>query len=461
MDPMVYVVEDSATLRKIYGTVLTNAGFLVRLFAEAESCLREIEAAEPDAVCLDISLPGMSGMEALERLKHRRPDVPVLMLTAESDARVGVQAMKTGAEDYLVKPVNPELLEHTVRSAVGRHRLALEVRELRAAARGVTGGRGMVGQSPAFQRMLSRLGLVLHNDVTVFLSGESGTGKEVVAAAVHAQGTRAGRPFVAVNCGAVAKELQESHFFGHEKGAFTGAVRRHKGLFEQAEGGTLFLDEVSELSPEAQVKLLRVLQEREIRRVGGEEDIAVNVRIISATNRDLQAMVARGEFREDLFYRLVVFPVTVPPLRDRREDIPLLAGHFLHELSERMGVAPPRIGDEAMASLMAHDWPGNVRELINAMQVALLSCQGEEIESGHLPETVPRDGGRTEHHAPGEVIHLVDVVTGTIKTLDRLEMEILLRVRELTQGNVSATAEALGVGRATVYRRLRDHAKAA
>jgi len=461
MEPVIHVVEDSATLRKIYTTVLTNAGFLVRAFSEAESCLREIEAGEPDAVCLDIALPGMSGMEALERLKLRRPDVPAIMLTAESDARVGVQAMKTGAEDYLVKPVDPELLEHSVRAAVRRHRLALELRELKAAARGVSAGGGMVGHAPAFQRMLARLGLVLHNDVTVFLTGESGTGKEMVASAVHSQGPRAAKPFVAVNCGAVARELQESHFFGHEKGAFTGAVRRHKGLFEQAEGGTLFLDEVSELAPEAQVKLLRALQEREIRRVGGEKDITVDVRIISATNRDLRAMVGSGEFREDLFYRLVVFPVAVPPLRERREDIPLLAGHFLRVLSERLGVAPPRIGDEAMSCLVAHAWPGNVRELMNAMQVALLSSQGAEIEPEHFPETVPREREHAERLPAGEVIHLVDPVTGTIKPFDRLEMEILLRVRELTGGNVNAVAEALGVGRATVYRRLRDRAKAA
>jgi len=456
MDPVIHVVEDSATLRKLYATVLANAGFLVRTFAEAESCLREIEAGEPDAVCLDIALPGMSGMEALERLKHRRPDVPVIMLTAESDARVGVQAMKTGAEDYLVKPVDPELLEHSVRAAVRRHRLALEVRELRAAARGVSAGGGMVGGSPAFQRMLARLGLVLHNDVTVFLNGESGTGKELVASAIHAQGPRAGKPFVAVNCGAVARELQESHFFGHEKGAFTGAVRRHKGLFEQAQGGTLFLDEVSELAPEAQVKLLRALQEREIRRVGGEEDIAVDVRVVSATNRDLKTMADSGAFREDLFYRLVVFPVTVPPLRERREDIPLLAGHFLREQSERLGLAAPPIDDAAMACLVGHHWPGNVRELMNAMQVALLSCQAETIEPGHLPETLPRPTGADRRHPTGEVIHLVDPVTGAIKPFDRLEMEILLRVRELTGGNVNATAEALGVGRATVYRRFRD-----
>jgi two-component system response regulator HydG len=403
----------------------------------------------------------MSGMEALERVKLRRPDVPVLMLTAESDARVGVQAMKTGAEDYLVKPVDPELLEHSVRAAVRRHGLALELRELRAAARGASAGGGMVGHAPAFQRMLSRLGLVLHNDVTVFLTGESGTGKELVASAVHAQGPRAGKPFVAVNCGAVARELQESHFFGHEKGAFTGAVRRHRGLFEQAEGGTLFLDEVSELAPEAQVKLLRALQEREIRRVGGETDIPVDVRVISATNRDLRSMVDAGGFREDLFYRLVVFPVTVPPLRERREDVPLLAGHFLRELSERLGVSAPDIDDDALTCLMAHTWPGNVRELQNTMQVAVLSSQGGEIRPEHLPETMPRNAASPHRLPAGEVIHLVDPVSGAIKPFRQLEMEILLRVRELTGGNVGATAEALGVGRATVYRRFREQSRAA
>jgi two-component system response regulator HydG len=300
----------------------------------------------------------------------------------------------------------------------------------------------------------SRLGLVLQNDVTVFLHGESGTGKELVARAVHQGSSRASHPFVAVNCGAIPKELQESYFFGHEQGAFTGAHRRHRGFFEEAEGGTLFLDEVGELTLDAQVKLLRALQEREIRRVGGATDLAVDVRVLSASNRDLPALIRAGEFREDLYYRLVVYPVRVPALRDRRSDIPLLAGHFLGHYADQLGLTVPEIARETLECLLDHPWPGNVRELQNTVQFALLASQGETIRPSHLPESLPRTPETAPEGATGEAVGLLDPASGEVRSFEDLEREIFIRVLALAGNNVTEASRLLGIGRATFYRRL-------
>jgi len=378
----------------------------------------------------------------------------VVMMTAERDAQVGVQAMKLGASDYLIKPIEPEEIEKALAAAVHRHELVLEVRRLKVQVTETLGGNEIIGQTPAMNELRSRVGLVLRSDVTVFLEGESGTGKELVARTIHGNSARSDKPFVAVNCGAVPKDLQESYFFGHEQGAFTGAVKLHRGFFEEASGGTLFLDEISEFTPEAQVKILRTLQEKEVRRVGGSRDIPVDVRVISASNRDLGQMVANGSFREDLYYRLVVYPVTVPPLRDRAEDVALLAGHFLRYYADQMGVAVPDIGQDALESLLCYEWPGNVRELQNSIQFALLASQGATIQPEHLPETLPRNAGPVEEPTPGEGFALVDPATGKVRPFEQLEMEIFLRAIDLAGGNVTRAAKDLGIGRATLYRRL-------
>lgn len=456
MQHTIVVIEDVEATQKIYRARLEKAGYAVRAFSSAEPCLAALEAFEPSAICLDIGLPGITGLEALARIRQLRPDVPVVILTAEDDIRSSVQAMKMGAVDYLVKPVDLDVLEQVLRTALDRFELVLQVRSLRAQVEAGGAFQEIVGQTQPMARIASQIGLVLHNDVSVCLMGETGTGKELIARAIHQHGPRGSGPFVAVNCGAIPAELQESQYFGHEKGAFTGAVRQHRGFFEEASGGTIFLDEVAELSPESQVKLLRVLQDRRIRRVGSSGEIEIDVRVLSATHRDLKAMMAAGEFREDLYYRLVVFPIQVPPLRDRRGDIPLLAGHYLRLYSGKVGATTGQLSDEALACLIHHDWPGNVRELQNTIQFALLAARGGDIRAEHLPAHVAQAARGLVAGGSGPTLELLDPATGRVKPFERLEYEIFLRARAFCEGNVTRAAEALGVGRATIYRRLQQ-----
>ena len=453
-ETLVYVVEDSATVQKIYKSALETAGHQVMTFTRAEDALRALETQEPDTICLDLELPGMSGMDALKRIRARRPHIPVVILTSERDAKVGVQTMKAGARDYLIKPVGNEHLVEVVKACVDRHQLVLENRRLKAQVAESMSASEIIGQTPAIHDLRTRIGLVLDTDVTVLLYGESGTGKELAARSIHDQSRRAKKPFVAVNCGALPKELQESYFFGHEQGAFTGATRRHEGFFEEAQGGTLFLDEIGELSAEAQVTLLRALQEREIRRVGGDKVIPVDVRVVSASNRDLKALVDDGTFREDLYYRLAVYPVKVPALRDRLEDVALLAGRFLRHYADQLGVSSPEITPEALDCLLHYRWPGNVRELQNTIQFALLACQGDPITPEHLPEAVPRVKPPVPIKADEDTLALKDPATQKIRPFAELEMEIVLRAIALADGNMTQAARDLGLGRATLYRRL-------
>ena len=334
----------------------------------------------------------------------------------------------------------------SVVGALASARDVTELTELRRALKRERSFQGLVGSHPAMQAVYERIREVAATDVSVLIAGESGTGKELVAAAIHAESDRAGGPFTAVDCGALPEGLLESELFGHVKGAFTGALRDKRGRFERAHGGTLLLDEIGELSPATQVKLLRVLQERRIEPVGGERTLAVDVRILSATHRDLRARVRAGSFRQDLFYRLAVVPIALPPLRQRRTDIPLLADHFLRRFAAEMGRSPPALGDAARERLLRHDWPGNVRELANAMQYALVVAHGPHIDTGHLPPEVaggrdgPRAGGRPRR-SPGRK--------------PKLGREQLLAALERHGGNRSAAARELGVGRSTLYRALR------
>ncbi len=456
MDHSIFIIEDDANTSALYDFWLQESGFDVRVFSRAETALTALESFEPAAICLDLGLPGIHGLEALERIRKLRPQVPVLVMTGEGAAKVGVEAIKGGARDYLVKPIDPDEFENVVTSAVRQFELVLEIRTLRQQVSNERQLHEFVGQSTEVNRLLAQIGLLLDNDVPVYLSGETGTGKELLARTIHNNSRRSGQPFVAVNCGAIPDQLQESQFFGHERGAFTGAVNRHKGFFESAEGGTVFLDEVGELSLEAQVKLLRVLQEHCVRRVGSEQEIDVNVRVISATNRNLAAMVKEGTFREDLYYRLVVYPLEVPALRDRRPDIPLLLGHYFRKYSDEIGVSLPEMTDDALRVLVDYDWPGNVREIQNVVQFVLLACQGEPIELEHLPPSIPRKESGPQGEKDLETLKLIDPLTGTMKPFDRIEMEVFLRARELTGGNMTRAAEMLGVGRATLYRRMRS-----
>jgi DNA-binding NtrC family response regulator len=456
----VLVIEDSESTQKLYRYWLEKAGYLVHAFSFAEPALQLLESEEPAAICLDLNLPGMSGLEALDRIRRLRPDTSVVVLTGKNDAGISVRALKAGAVEYLVKPVEREPFEEAIRLALQRHDLLVATRQARSGDTESAGVPELVGQSSPMRRLLAQVGVVLRGEVPVLIVGETGTGKELIARSIHAQGPRARGPFVPVNCGAIPRDLQESQFFGHERGSFTGAIRRHTGFFESAHGGTIFLDEIGEMTLEAQVKLLRALQERRVRRVGGEEEVAIDVRVVSASGRDLRTAMLEGRFREDLYYRLAVYPLEVPPLRDRSADIPTLVGHFLARHAARLGTVAPAISDEALAGLAAYRWPGNVRQLENVVQFLLLASGGRRIEAEHLPAEIPRTSPEPGPAMRPESIQLVDPLTGSLKPFERIELEIYLRAREIAGGNLSRAAEMLGVGRSTIYRRLRSSGEA-
>jgi DNA-binding NtrC family response regulator len=451
----VFVIEDDPSTCELYAFWLQNLDFDARVFTSAGAALRALAAEKPVAVCLDLGLPDRPGLDVLGDIKKRLPHLPVIVLTGDDDARSGVTAIKAGAHDYLVKPIAPDHFDAAVLTAVQRHDLELEVRELRSRLAGQALGQGMVGQSPPMLRLATQIGTVFDTDVPVLLQGETGTGKELVARTVHSNSGRSRGPFVPVNCGAIPKTLQESHFFGHERGSFTGADRQRRGFFEEAHNGTIFLDEIGELTLDAQVTLLRVLEEGTVRRVGGDREIPVSVRVISATHRDLRSMVDNGEFREDLYFRLVVYPIDLPPLRERFGDIPLLTGHFLRQFAKSMGLAVPDVTDNALRALSTHGWPGNVRELQNAIQYALLASRGNAIEIEHLPPSVSARGGPVASAAANpDVVHLRDPISGNVRTFAEIEHDVLRKARDLAGGNVSRTAQLLELGRATIYRKL-------
>jgi DNA-binding NtrC family response regulator len=456
MNHTVFLLEDEPNTREVYNHWLKQTEWTCKGFSEAKPCLDTLVNFEPSVICLDLGLPDIEGMEALRHIRKLRPKVPVIVMTANDEARVGVEAIKLGATDYLVKPLDRDEFVSSIDLAIQRHQLELEVRGLRQRMVREKRINGLVGQSAAINHMTTQVGLVLNNSVPVLLEGETGTGKELVARTIHLNGNRADKPFVPVNCGAIPKELQESHFFGHEKGSFSGAASSRVGFFEEAQGGTVFLDEVGELSLDAQVKLLRVLQEKTVRRVGGSREIPVDVRVISATHRDLKQMVKEGAFREDLYFRLVIFPIEIPPLRDRVGDVPLLLGHFLRQFSQEMGLATPELTEEALACLVTYDWPGNVRQLQNVVQFAVLSSRGEPVETCHLPPEIPVQDRAGWQGGAQDSVSLLDPLNGKVKTFQDLEQEIYMKVREMAQGNVTRAAQMLGVGRATFYRKLQE-----
>jgi len=470
---LVLAVDDDNDVRFLVETVLEREGHVVVTYPDGESLIADLQSRLPDVVILDVMLPGMDGLEVLAELRRRIPGVPVLMLTAATSVDRVVEAMRLGAYDYMGKPLAPTELTTSIRNATERHALTTRLTRLQREAEG-RGFPGIIGQALPMFEVYGQIDRVAPSDVSVLVRGESGTGKELVSQAVHQLSARAERPFVAVNCAAIPAQLQESELFGHEKGAFTGATARRIGRFEEADGGTLFLDEIGDLSSEAQAKVLRAIQERRFRRLGGDRDIESDFRLVSATHRDLDAMVQTHEFREDLFFRLAVFEIHVPPLRRRREDVPLLIQHFI----ERHAApdARPGVSTSAMAALLAYPWPGNVRELQNAILRALVTARGE-IRLEDLPERVQRGDAAPTDPAPGEPhLRLVedDELTGSDDTpslvratsprsvaeilpLTEVERIAIQRALELTDGNISETARRLGVGRTTLYRKIDEY----
>jgi two-component system nitrogen regulation response regulator GlnG len=463
----ILIADDEEGLRWVLEKGLRQAGYRVTAVKDGESALREAEAEPFDLVFLDIRMPGIDGLTLLGRLKESRPDALVVIMTAHGSMEAAVTAMQRGAYDYLAKPFDIDEVLLLAERALTAKRLTQEVAQLRSGIREVWEFGVLVGRHPKMQEVYKAIGKIAGSDVTVLLRGESGTGKELVARAIHHYSRRAGRPFVAVSSAAIPGTLLESELFGHERGAFTDAKERRLGKLELAHGGSIFLDEVGDMPFELQAKLLRALQERVIERVGGHEAIRVDVRVIAAANRDLDAMMKEGRFREDLFYRLNVVTVTLPPLRERREDIPLLTEHFLAKYAA--GIGERAIAPDALDRLVGYDWPGNVRELENVIQRAMVMATAGAILPEHLPiAPVPAGATVAADATLEEVIqkrlaecvrglrglpsaNLYDLMVGLV------EKPLLRAVLSETGGNQVRAASLLGINRNTLRKKLTEH----
>ena len=431
--PSVLIVEDDPSLREALADTLEISGYTVQLAADAEAAVDQLARARPGLVLSDVQMPGMDGHALLRTIKAKTPGLPVVLMTAYGQIERAVEAMRDGAADYLPKPFEPDRL------------LATVARHLRDESEGLESG--LVAEDPASLALLDVVRKVAATEVSVLLTGESGVGKEVYARYLHRQSSRAAGPFVAVNCAAIPENLVEATLFGHERGAFTGALASQAGKFEQARGGTLLLDEVSEIPLHIQSKLLRVLQERVVERVGGRALIPLDVRVVAASNRDLADWVRQGRFREDLYYRLNVFPVEIPPLRQRRGDILPLARHFLEHYAASVGRAGFRFSAGAEAELTGYDWPGNIRELGNVVQRAMILAPDVTIESVHL--MLPRAMGQLPQNPPR-----VDPANGQIKDMEKA---MILETLAKLGGSRKRTAEALGISERTLRYKLQRY----
>jgi two-component system NtrC family response regulator len=443
-------IDDDRAGREVALFNLRKAGYEVEAASDGAEGLSAFSPEKFDLVITDVKMPGISGIEVLRRIRKTSPDIPVLVITAFGNVETAVEAMKEGAYDFIGKPFHRDQLLMAVEKALERHRLTAEVRDLRIRASGVA--RDIVSASPAMKRVLDMADRVARTDATVLITGESGTGKEAVARRVHVRSPRAEYPFVAVNCAAIPAELLESELFGHARGAFTGAVRDRLGRFRQAGGGTLFLDEVGEMPLPLQAKLLRVLQEKVVDEVGGDKPIPVDVRILVATNRDLPERIREGTFREDLFYRLNVVEIRVPPLRERPEDIPPLVTHFMREVSPDRRISVP---PEVMEALTARPWPGNVRELRNACERMVILCRGEEVSVDDLPP-VPATSWAGEPSGEGFTDEWPPLPPGGLSLVD-LEKSVILRALRLKGGNITQAAAYLNVPRHILVYRIEKY----
>jgi two-component system response regulator HydG len=444
--PTVLVVDDESGILDSLRILLKNSGFDVTVALGGKAALEQLEKADPDIVLTDIRMPQVSGIDVLDAVRQREPHAPVILMTAQAELRTAIEAVNRGAFYYVLKPFANDDLVAIVRRAAEARRLRTENQQLKREIRRRdwrTRGRP-IGMARGFVEVLQLAEQVAPTDSTVLVLGESGTGKEVIARYIHELSERSEGPFVSINCGALPETLLESELFGHVKGSFTGAVREKEGLFAAARGGTFFLDEIAEMTPATQVKLLRVLQEREALPVGGTEPIQVDVRVIAATNRDLDEELRAGRFRSDLYYRLNVIALRLPPLRERPEDIPRFAEACLERLAQQRDQIPRRLAPGALDVLLAYGWPGNVRELENALEHAALVSQSEEIGVDALPERV---------RSP-KAVPLVSDRPPANPTLEAIERAYILWVLQSVGGNKTRTAEVLGIDPSTLYRKL-------
>ena len=453
MNARILLVEDEKAIQLALSGLLRRQGYEVEVAGTGEDAFGRLDAGAFDLVLTDLALGrGASGMDVLRRAKELRPETVVVMITAHGSERVAVEAMKAGADDYVPKPFDNDEIRLVVHRALERTRLQRENRLLLEQVQRQYGFENLIGTGPAMRGVFETLQKVAETDLTVLVRGESGTGKELVAQALHNRSPRRNRPFVAVNCAAISAELVESELFGHEKGAFTGADARRQGRFEAADGGTIFLDEIGDMAPETQAKVLRVLQERCFERVGGTSPIQVDVRVVAATHRNLEEGVEAGSFRKDLYYRLKVVEIDLPPLRERREDVPALAQRFLEAVTERLGRDKKRIAEAAMARLMRHDWPGNVRELQNALEQAVVLTAGPEIGESDLNLT-EKPGVAGDDGADVAGLGFGDAKK---RTVERFERSYLLTALRRNRGKISRTAESIGMVRQSLQQKIRE-----
>ena len=449
MSSRILVVDDDDSIRETFANHLSDAGHQVTTAASAERALGQLAGVDPALVITDVRMPGMSGLELLDRIKASRPDIDVVVITAHEDMRTAIDAMKAGAYDYLVKPLDLDHIDLIVGRCLRDRTMRVRAQRLAAAAAEPFALDRLVGRHPAMIATYKLIGQVTDTRTPVLVRGETGTGKELIARAIHFNSRLADEPFVALNCTAVAETLLESELFGHVRGAFTGAVGDRRGRFELAGRGTLFLDEIGDTSSAFQAKLLRVLQEHEFTPVGGEKPRRTEARVIAATNRDLESLVGAGRFREDLYYRLRVVEMHVPPLRSRRDDVPLLVSHFVDRMSREMHLGPVSVSPSALNALTAYDWPGNVRELENTMARAMVVARGGVIGAEHLSLGVAR--------ATQPTSALNGAAVDEDDSLEAMERAHVARILRKTGGNKRQAAQRLGVSRPTLDRLIEKY----
>ncbi|MGE5400146.1 MAG: sigma-54-dependent transcriptional regulator [Ignavibacteriales bacterium] len=448
MEKLVFIVDDEKAISKLLTYwVKDKWKYRVEAFENGEDMLKRLPA-NPDLILLDIMLPNINGIEVLKRVKQYNENIPVIMLSAQGSIEVAVEALRLGAFDYFPKPIDTQRLEPAIKNAIKNYDLLKELTLLKEDVQKQYSFENIISADKKMQDVFKMVTKVLNNDITVLIHGESGTGKELIARAIHFNGIRKDKPFVVVNCASIPRELLESELFGHEKGAFTGAYQRKIGKFELAREGTIFLDEIGDMQMSLQAKILRIIQQKELERVGGSEVIKTDVRIISATNVDLRSAVEKKEFREDLFYRLNSFPITIPPLRDRKADILILVDHFIETFNRKLGRNLKGFTKKALRMVYEYNWPGNVRELENTIERCIILAESDYIDVNDLPTHIKSADGSSSVNLSGPLFG----AEMEIIPFDRLKEEAIKHALKVTNGNIVEAAKKLQIGRATFYR---------
>lgn len=448
----VLIVDDEENILEFLNEALKDEYIIIKA-KNGKEALKKVSEFYPDVVLMDYKMPGMDGMEAFLKIKEIDKDLPVILMTAYGTSQVAIQAMKEGAYDYVTKPLDLDEIRVTLKKAIELKKLSERIKKKERIYEGDFQAEGLIGKSQVMQEVYKQIGRAASSDVTVLILGESGTGKELVAKSIYKNSSRRDKPFVTVNCAAIPEGLLESELFGHEKGAFTDAKERHIGKFEQAKDGTIFLDEIGDMSLPLQAKILRVLQERSFERVGGTETIYTNARIIAATNKNLLKLVEEKKFREDLYYRLNVFTITLPPLRERKEDIPDLVEYFIFKYSHKYQKVVTGVDSEVMEIFMNYSWPGNVRELENAIAHAIVASHGQIILKDYLPQTII--GNKKEELVSNNING--DKILPLNEVVAKVEKEMIIKALKQCKGNKTKAAKLLGISRKSLFNKIRDY----